>query len=367
MDERVKRITYRYIDLLLLSVTGILICCLLQSQIIDLVIWSDKSLSGWSYWIQFAIALLLTAVLWFIIGRLGGACFQGFFTNKTIFNLPVWMFGFISFIVYFFLKPNLFNGGEYYRTYVIAMAMSITLGTFALGGVTAYILRFICEYTEGNRLAKAEANLDSNAQDFKDIIKDPKMLIEWIQKEEPIEEPSQDYFDMAVFARRIEYILRRSPLKTIGLVGPYGCGKSSILNMVKEYLTSSKKMNGDTSVPGSLGFYPSRDIIICGVSGWSFREGTAAQHVLQAAIKQLRKHTNCLSITTLPARYGRAIGDSGNVLMRIIGVLLCGWKSPIDILKKLDVLLGCIEKRIVIFLEDIDRNKRPDVFFNEIS
>jgi len=209
--------------------------------------------------------------------------------------------------------------------------------------------------------------LDSNDQEFKDIIKDTKMLMEWIQKEEPIEDPSQDYFDMAVFARRIEYILRRTPVKTIGLVGPYGGGKSSILKMVEYYLRNPQKSKDDNRAPGSKDFYPSQDVIICWVSGWGFREGTAAQHVLQAATKQLGKHTDCLSITTLPTKYGRAIGDSGNVLARIISNILCGWQSPIDILKKLDVLLDRIEKRMVIFLEDIDRNKREDVFFNEIS
>ncbi len=369
MDERAKRITYRYIDLLLLSVTGILICCLLQSQLIDLVIWLGKSIEGWSYWIQVAIALMFTAVIWFIIGRLGGVCFRDFISKQTLYNPPVWIFGIISFIIYFFLTLNqLFKDGEYYRTDVVAKAIGITLGIFALGGVIAYIVNFFAsEYTERNRRTEEKIDLVDNSKDFDEVIKDPEMLIKWIHKEEPIEKLSQDYFDMAVFARRIAHILKRSPLKTIGLVGRYGCGKSSILNMVKEYLKSSKKLNGYTHEPGSLNFYPSRDIIICWVSGWSFREGTAAQHVLQAAIKQLGKHTDCLSITTLPARYGRAIGDSGNVMARIVGAILCRWQSPINVLKKLDVLLGCIEKRMVIFLEDIDRNKRPDVFFNEIS
>ena len=360
-----KRIIYRWIDLLALSITGVLICFLLQSQIIKLGIKLEKSLYGWNYWIQIAIGLLLTAVLWFIIGRLGGASFSGFFTKKTICNPPVWFFGVLSFFFYF-LKLYKSNSGEYSNG-VIAKAMFITLGMFALGGVLASISNFFCEYIGGNRLTKVEKDFENHAPEFDKVFKNPKMLIEWIHKEEPIEKPSQDYFDMAVFARRIAHILKRSPLKTIGLIGRYGCGKSSILNMVKEYLTSSKKLNGDTHAPGSLSFYPSQDIIICWVSGWGFREGTAAQHVLQAATKQLGKHTDCLSITTLPTKYGRAIGDSGNVLARIISNMLCGWQSPIDILKKLDVLLDSIEKRMVIFLEDIDRNKREDVFFNEIS
>jgi len=307
---------------------------------------------------------MFTAVLWFIIGRLGGASFSGFFTKKTICNIPVWLFGVLSFL---FMELYLFKDEEYYRTDVIAKAMCVTIGTFAIGGVIAYVINLFCDYTEGKRSTKAETDLDGNAKDFDEVIKDPKMLIEWIQKEEPIEEPSRDYFDMAVFARRIEYILRRTPVKTIGLVGPYGSGKSSILKMVEYYIENTQKLKDDNRAPGSKDFYPSQDVIICWVSGWGFREGTAAQHVLQAATKQLGKHTDCLSITTLPTKYGRAIGDSGNVLARIISNMLCGWQSPIDILKKLDVLLDRIEKRMVIFLEDIDRNKREDVFFNEIS
>ena len=366
--KHMKAVIYRWIALFALSIVAILVCSLFDRQLLAFANTLEKLFSDRNSWVSVAIAVMFTALFWYILGRLGGACFSGFFTKKTICNPPVWIFGVLSFLFYLCMELFLFKEGEYYRSYVIAMAMSITIGTFALGGGITKIVNFIvCENTEGSRRAKTDIDLDSNAPNFDEIIKDPNMLIEWIQKEEPVEKPSQDYFDMNVFAKRIAYILKRTPIKTIGLVGSYGSGKSSILNMVKCYIESSKKLKGDTYAPDSLDLYPSRDIIICQVSGWGFQEGMAAQHVLQKAIKQLEKHTDCLSITTLPARYGKAIGDSGNVLARIIGAILCGWQSPFDILKKLDVLLSRIEKRMVIFLEDIDRNTRPEVFFNEIS
>ncbi|MHC4113085.1 MAG: P-loop NTPase fold protein [Planctomycetota bacterium] len=366
--EHVREVISRSIDLFVLLVVSVLICALFARQLSAFANNLEKISGNWNTWVSVAVAVMLTAISWYILGRLGGACFSGFFTKKTIYNPPVWFFGVISFIFYFFLKLYLFRGGEYYRTDVIVKAICITLGVFGLGGVISYIINFIVGgYIDGNRRRKAETDLDIKAPDFDEVTKDPVMLIEWIQKEEPIAKPSQDYFDFAVFAQRIADILKRTPIKTIGLVGRYGSGKSSILNMVKSYIESSNKLKGDIQEPDSLDLYPSRDIIICQVSGWGFQEGTAAQHVLQKAIKQLEKHTDCLSITTLPARYGKAIGDSGNVLARIIGAILCGWQSPFDILKKLDVLLSRIEKRMVIFLEDIDRNTRTEVFFNEIS
>ena len=53
--------------------------------------------------------------------------------------------------------------------------------------------------------------------------------------------------------------------------------------------------------------------------------------------------------------------------LKIIAALATCWKSPLDILKKIDDVLIAVDKRLIIFLEDVDRNKNDEVFFNEIA
>ncbi|GAI15237.1 unnamed protein product, partial [marine sediment metagenome] len=47
--------------------------------------------------------------------------------------------------------------------------------------------------------------------------------------------------------------------------------------------------------------------------------------------------------------------------------MLTGWEVREEELNKLDFVLARIGKRLVIFLEDIDRNQKTEVFFNEIT
>ena len=114
-------------------------------------------------------------------------------------------------------------------------------------------------------------------------------FLKWIKEEKPITiiNPHGDEFDHVVFAHRIEKLLKETPLKTIALVGPYGCGKSSILNMISYYIDQPDKLNDK--------------IIHCEVSGWGFHEGSASEHILDMAIHELSKYVDCSGLTRLPS------------------------------------------------------------------
>jgi hypothetical protein len=75
---------------------------------------------------------------------------------------------------------------------------------------------------------------------FESLLRDSKRLIEWLDKESPVKDTREDYFDLRVYAGRIVDVLRETPLRTVAIVGPYGCGKSSTLNMVDSYLSRAR-------------------------------------------------------------------------------------------------------------------------------
>jgi len=366
--DNTNQIIFRWLDLLILSLTAVLLCLfLLQTWITQLAQKVNEFSLNYCWGVPLVFAFFVGTLFWIILIKLGGFCLRKFFRIQTIFNPPVWIFGIISFIIYCQVQSYLkHNSQNIYKEFITA-GLSIII--FIISGVFANVLD--CVFNKCQTLTKSHKGpIRNDSENIKQIIEDPGRLIAWIQNEEPIESPFDDIFDLKIFARRITNILGSTPIKTIGLVGPYGCGKSSILKMVDYYVNNPDSFpynNEYTHESQDKNRYPLEHIITCWVGGWGFREGKAVEHILQVAIKQLGKHTDCLSVSNLPGQYKKAIGDSGNILVKLINSLLCGWQSPLDILEKLDLLLIRIDRRMVIFLEDIDRNKRTDLFFNEIT
>ena len=210
---------------------------------------------------------------------------------------------------------------------------------------------------------------NKQAESFEEISQSPEKIIEWIQREEPIDEITDDIFDMKVISRRICRALLEPKLKSIALVGEYGSGKSSILNMVEYYLKPENREElADYIVNGKGNSIDiNKDIVTCKVNGWGFTKGTAAEHILECAVNELGKHVDVCSLRFMPEQYTAAMGSSGNVLIQTLSSLATCCKSPLEMLKRMDNLLKAIDKNIVIFLEDVDRNKNEDTFFNEIA
>jgi energy-coupling factor transporter ATP-binding protein EcfA2 len=241
------------------------------------------------------------------------------------------------------------------------------IGFSATGLVTGFIIRKVNQWLTKNKNDDQQKNQTTNS--LHEISKDSKKLIQWLHKEQAITEPNQDGFDMAVQARNISKLLLETPLKTAALVGEYGSGKSSILKMVDYYL----KPENRNELTQNNGNYKNDsvnqeiDVITCTVDGWGFAKGSMAEHILECAINELSKHVDVSGLRTVPEQYVAAMDSAGNVFLKILAALATRWKSPLDILKRIDNVLIAIDKRLIIFLEDVDRNKNDEVFFNEIA
>lgn len=342
-------IASRWLDLVLLSVAAIVTVMFTKPLIDVLANEVEKSAHLWSCWVAFGCALVITFLFWIVVTKLRGNCFRGLLSLPS--NPPVWLFGVISAVAYAKLYTLFYDSPRFLEVDITKDTLFASV-IFVLIGFTTCFARFvnnkIKKWIESSRRVSM-----GRSPDFADLSEDAVELIKWLNREQPILTCQQDRFDMAVFARRIMRTLTAKRMNTIGLVGPYGCGKSSILHMAEECMS--------TACTGR------RKVITCWVSGWGFREGSATEHVLQSAVRQLSKYTDCISLVNVPARYQKALSECGGHFGRALCTMLTGWERRKEELSKLDFVLARIGKRLVIFLEDIDRNQKTEVFFNEIT
>jgi len=339
-------IASRWLDLVLLSVAAIVTVMFTKPLIDVLANEVEKSAHLWSCWVAFGCALVITFLFWIVVTKLQGNCFRGFLSNP-----PVWLSGVISAVAYAILYTRFYDIPRFRAVDLIEDTLFAS-GIFVLLGLTTWAAPFVKNriktWIESSRRVSM-----GRSPDFADLSEDAVELIKWLNKEQPILTCQQDRFDMAVFARRIMGTLTAKRMNTIGLVGSYGCGKSSILYMAEDCMK--------TSCTGR------RKVITCWVSGWGFREGSATEHVLQSAVRRLSEYTDCISLVNVPARYQKALSECGGHFGRALCTMLTGWEGRKEELRKLDFVLARIGKRLVIFLEDIDRNQKTEVFFNEIT
>jgi hypothetical protein len=182
-------------------------------------------------------------------------------------------------------------------------------------------------------------------------VADPLLL--WIKEERPIAKIDQDRLNNKPFADRIINVLQQ-PKVTITVIGGYGAGKSSILNMVKNYLKTSGTIITSNSV-----------FITCDVSGWGLKKGSAAETILKQLIQTCAQHVDCLGLSNLPEQYVASFGHVSSWSKVLSGLLSLSY-DPMLALQRIDRVLLAIDKRVVMFFEDLDRNWQGNDFWVEI-
>lgn len=176
-------------------------------------------------------------------------------------------------------------------------------------------------------------------------------LYRWLNTENPINHPKDDLSSRRVYADRIaEKLLKKGERNHICLIGPFGIGKTSIWKMTNEILNN-------------------KNFIFVPIDGWGIPEGSCAAIILNEIVYALSDYVDSAAIKAIPKEYTEAIAGtdlSGASFISSI-LLLHNKKSPIQILNKIDKILSCIGKRIVVVLEDFDRNENHLKTSNEIA
>lgn len=186
---------------------------------------------------------------------------------------------------------------------------------------------------------------------------------EWILSERPATVPDDDRFEFASISADIATRLVAPFGKdtTIGLVGSFGCGKSSIIQFIEFYVTHTKERRSRSRVTevthDSFGGPNTIQVLVCPVDCWGFDDaGTAIEHILSKAIKRISRLADCTRLLGLPTDYHQLVGMEKNTTISIANFLL-GNPDPISRLSGLTHILEAINARLVLAIENLDRPK----------
>ena len=361
--RKVKLVLKRWLDLICLTAVSVLICILLQPLISLVSHYFIKVSNGLPVWIDYLIIILITGFLWLIIIRFGGFRFSDVSPTKFLSYPPVWAFAFLGTIFYVGLMISMSTKLHNANHVEIVKDFSPYIGLGLLGFILSGLLNNFLSYKSRRSSLKQSISLNASP-DFQSILDNPVHLIDWINKDKPITHPSEDLFELSTIARHISYYLLSPDIKTIGVIGPFGSGKSSLLNLIEYYLH-----NKDEKFPESKNI--SKDLykgqlLIGRVDGWGRQKGSIAQQILTIAVESISRHVDCLSLLTMPAHYRSALTGTGNALASVIAALLSFKPEPILLLEKLDDILTSANLRLIIFLEDVDRNYADEIIKDEM-
>jgi len=356
-----RAIFRRWGDSLLMAIVALAVCLALDDIVMGQLERLCATEETQPLWVLLLISFVVVTVSRLALLKLGSP--RKLFSNDTLRNPPVVLVGVVGFVLY---VSYLCWAGKYAwicEGRITALGTGLVVAFFHIGGVTAVGIHKMWRADETEGLEATVAKESSLAE----ITADPAKLIEWIERETPIDTPAEDVLGATTFAKRILRLLRRQPVQAIGVVGPYGCGKSSILNLVAHYITCAPGELVDDDTSDGQNLWPIGEMVVCWVKSWGQTEGNAAQHILRAAVRELSQHTDCIGLEDMPRRYRDAMAQPAGVIGRVINQFVGFDVEPDTILRRLDTVLKRAGKRLIIIIEDVDRNRGGEGFVNEIG
>lgn len=175
--------------------------------------------------------------------------------------------------------------------------------------------------------------------------------------ESPILNSGQDRYKRILIAERLANYLfsdehKKNNFRRIALIGGFGSGKSSLLNLVEECVLNNE--------PDKW--------IFSHFDAWGRANGTEDIQglLLEAMVNSMRNEFETSSVESMPAEYLAALG-SLHSSTRIFVNLVKKNLTPAASLNKLDDVLKLNNKKICVFIEDIDRNSNPIEASNSIA
>ena len=254
---------------------------------------------------------------------------------------PTWIAGVLATLLVLFI----------YRSSSIELPMPANLKellwvlivTFA-GCMSGYII-WMFQSESGNGFLQAVRRGTSSLEDDRDETDNSNLskgLVAWWQQELPIGNPAEDRFGLNPVAERVASILLKDPMVSVGVIGAFGTGKSSLFYLVERRIKNQSK-----------------NTITCLVGEWGVSEGAAASYILRTAIDEMGKHMDCLGVAGLPDAYKKALSIPRNGFIDAVSGLIDGKQNAVDILDKMEEILECTNIRLVVFIEDVERQESP--------
>lgn len=164
-----------------------------------------------------------------------------------------------------------------------------------------------------------------------------KEFEKWFGNEEPAE---VDYFNHSpVSARMVQTLLDVSRDQSIALLGPFGSGKTTILERVRSELE-------DSDTPA---------VVIVDFNAWAIADPADAPRVaLEKIVEGLGGIVDVQKFRALPKTYQKLISaEPSGMLAKLVGSETTG--EPLAQLQQLEPILQALNVRVVMFVEDADR------------
>lgn len=229
--------------------------------------------------------------------------------------------------------------GRYPRMDVYAW--TVLGGSVLLGFGLGYLLARLAEST--NRYRQPKKNCAGGAQE--------KGLESWFSDDLPIDTIGENRVpEHAGTARRIlsklgsEAEKDRGVLPNLALSGPYGSGKTSICNLVRDTYEREKKRS---NLPR---------MIFCRFEAWQFLTAEAAvRNLMEVATSKILELGDFPELWGIPDKYIEAVKATGNRWARVCAALFAGCRSPHETAASIGDILQRLDMRLVIFVDDFDR------------
>ena len=130
----------------------------------------------------------------------------------------------------------------------------------------------------------------------------------------------------------------------VALIGPYGAGKTSLCNLIKDICRKERNKRKDSPT------------LFCRFEAWKFLTPDAAvRGLLDQIVNEIQQVVDCSGLSSLPEEYLDALRSQPNAWLGMIAVLLRKRRSPAEIVGSVQDVLLRLGKRVVVFIDDFDR------------
>lgn len=130
----------------------------------------------------------------------------------------------------------------------------------------------------------------------------------------------------------------------VALIGPFGSGKTSLCNLIECIYNNpsddQKKLK----------------IIFCRFEAWQYLTADAAvRGLLDQIVGQIKEHVDSMQLATIPDKYLEALGACPHWFLNMLSILLKRKPIPEEVVCSLQNILLRINRKLVVFVDDLDR------------
>jgi hypothetical protein len=202
-------------------------------------------------------------------------------------------------------------------------------------------LRSVEESSNESSHSDLPSTASNDAQDW-------AILEPWLQTDAPAMHDILGTGNFVV-AERLEQLLQNDGTRSIGIVAPFGAGKSTVVKWIKQLIIEHDAR-----------------FILSEHSCWGFETSSASiKAMLTDTISKLGEQIDTFQVSSLPESYRQTFSAGGEWLDSISKIFF-GQRDSIEQFRRLSILLGDMNERILFIIEDLDRNNSRSFDIQEV-